>query len=80
MYPSQSNANIGGGSRVSPNEEHLQHQSPQHQQQQNMNYNSDQTKQQHTDTTSSSQQQINPNKKSLKRRTLKLWNNLQAKH
>nr|XP_014086506.1 embryonic polarity protein dorsal isoform X1 [Bactrocera oleae]XP_014086507.1 embryonic polarity protein dorsal isoform X1 [Bactrocera oleae]XP_014086508.1 embryonic polarity protein dorsal isoform X1 [Bactrocera oleae]XP_014086509.1 embryonic polarity protein dorsal isoform X1 [Bactrocera oleae]XP_014086510.1 embryonic polarity protein dorsal isoform X1 [Bactrocera oleae]XP_036225535.1 embryonic polarity protein dorsal isoform X1 [Bactrocera oleae]XP_036225536.1 embryonic polarity protein len=72
MYPSQSNANIGGGSRVSPNEEHLQHQSPQHQQQQNMNYNSDQTKQQHTDTTSSSQQQINPNKKIAKKAYVKI--------
>ncbi|XP_050320016.1 embryonic polarity protein dorsal isoform X3 [Bactrocera neohumeralis] len=73
MYPSQSNANIGGGPRVSPNEEHLQHQSPQHQQQQNMNYNTDQTKQQHTDTTPSpSQQQTNPNKKIAKKAYVKI--------
>lgn len=72
MYPSQSNANIGGGSRVSPNGEQLQHQSPQHQQLQNMNYNTEQTKLQQADTPPSSQQQTNPNKKIAKKAYVKI--------
>ncbi|XP_028894490.2 embryonic polarity protein dorsal isoform X4 [Zeugodacus cucurbitae] len=72
MYPSQGNANLGGGPRVSPNGEQLLHQSSQHQQQQNLNYNTDQTKQQHTDVPPSSQQQTNPNKKIAKKAYVKI--------